>query len=150
MHLLSMWPVQTSRCSNPCYKTRNLLDNVSSLVSQMEKEGNDLISLQHDGALKTTDVSSAVCRNRRISASIWIPPTSNSSTIMLKTFWEVCQSCWRQPELRGHVTITSRFSQLFSTLFEYKNTPIRLISIIEFLGLVKALGASFLIHHASH
>lgn len=147
MHLLSVWPVQTSRCSNPHYKTKNLLDNVSSLVFQMEKEGNDLISLQRDGSLKTTDVCSPVCRNRRVSTFIWIPPTKNSSTIMLKTFWEVCPSCWRQPELRGHVTIISWFSQLFSALFEYKNTPFRLMSIIEFLGLIKAPGASFLIHH---
>lgn len=148
MHLLLVWPVQTSRCSNPYYETKNLLDNVSSLVAQMEKEGNDLISLQRDGSLKTTDVCSPAGRNRRVSAFIWIPPSKNSSTIVLKTFWEVCQSCWRQPQLRGHVTIISWFSQLFSTLFEYKNTPFRLMSIIEFLGLIKAPGASFLIHHA--
>lgn len=39
-------------------QTKNLLDNVSSLVFQMEKEGNYFISLQRDGSLKTTDVCS--------------------------------------------------------------------------------------------
>lgn len=145
MHLLSVWPVQTSKCSNPYYKPRICSIMFPVLFFRWRKK--EIISFPFSAMVRWKQTCVLVCRNRHVSAFIRIPPTKSSSTIVLKTFWELSQGCWRQPELRGHVTIISRFSQLFSTLFEYKNTLFRLMNIIEFLGLIKAPGASFLIHH---